>query len=78
MNLYLDVVAAREGNMSHGNKLYNLFFKSKSNQRAEYTKSLIKSKLNQAQMKLSISAFKTLKNSQLLIKSERKKSGNNL
>ena len=70
--LYSDVVAAREVNVPHDNKMYNFFVKSKNNQSAEYTRSLLKSKLNPAQMKVGISAFKTLKNGQLLIESERK------
>jgi len=70
--LYSDVVAAREGNVPHDNKMYKLFVKSKNNQSTEYTRALLKSKLNPTQMKVGISAFKTLKNGQLLIESERK------
>jgi len=44
----------------------------KNNQSAEYTRTLLKSKVNPAQMKVGITAFKTLRNSQLLIESERK------
>ena len=43
--------------MPHDNKMFKLF---------------VKSKLNPVQMKVGISAFKTLKNGQLLIESERK------
>ena len=62
--LYSDVVAAREGNVPHDNKMYKLFVKSKNNQSTEYTRALLKSKLNPTQMKVGISAFKTLKNGQ--------------
>jgi len=49
-----------------------LYVKSKNNQSAEYTRTLLKSKVNPAQIKVGMSALKTLTNSQLLIESERK------
>jgi len=55
--LYSDIVAGSSGNMPHDNKMFKLF---------------VKSKLNPVQIKVGISAFKTLKNGQLLIESERK------
>jgi len=39
-----------------------LTVKSKSNQSAEYTRTLLKSKVNPTQIKVGISALKTLKN----------------
>jgi hypothetical protein len=52
--------------------MYKLVVKSKNNQNAEYTRTLLKSKVNPTQMKVGISALKTLKNGQLLIESEKK------
>jgi len=52
--------------------MYKLFAKSKNNQSAEYTRTLLKSKMKLTQMKVGISALKTLKNSQLLIELEKK------
>jgi hypothetical protein len=52
--------------------MYKLFVKSKQNQRAEYTRTLLKSKVNPTQMKVGIRALKTLKNGQLVIESEKK------
>jgi hypothetical protein len=69
---YSDVVADRPGNVPFDNKIYKLFVKSKNNQSAEYTRTLRKSKVNPTQMKVGISALKTLKNGQLLIESEKK------
>jgi len=54
---YSDVLADRGGNVPYDNKMYKLFVKSKSNQSAEYTRTLLKSKVNPAQMKVGISAF---------------------
>jgi hypothetical protein len=65
---YSDIVAdRRQGNVPYDNKMYKLFVKSKNNQSAEYTKTVLKSKLNPSKMKVGISALKTLKNGQLLI-----------
>jgi hypothetical protein len=65
---YSDIVAdRRQGNVPYDNKMYKLFVKSKNNQSAEYTKTLLKSKLNPSKMKVGIIALKTLKNGQLLI-----------
>jgi len=58
--------------MPYDNKMYKLFVKSKNNQSAEYTRTLLKSKVKPTQMKVGISALKTLKNGQLLIESEKK------
>jgi uncharacterized protein YjfI (DUF2170 family) len=52
--------------------MYKLFVKSKNNQSAEYTRTLLKSEVNLTQMKVGISALKTLKNSHLLIELEKK------
>jgi hypothetical protein len=52
--------------------MHKLFVKSKNNQSAEYTKTLLKSKVNLTQLKVRISALKTLKNGQLIIESDRK------
>ena len=52
--------------------MYKLFVKSKNNQSAKYTRTLLKSKVNPIQIKVEISAFKTLKNGQLLTESEKK------
>jgi hypothetical protein len=58
---YSDVVADRQqGNVPYGNKMYTLFVKSKNNQSAEYTRTLLKSKVNPTQMKVGIIALKTL------------------
>jgi len=56
-----DVVTDRAGNVPHDNKMYTFFVKSKNKQSAEYTRALLKSKLNPAQMKVGISAFKLLR-----------------
>ena len=69
---YSDVANRLQGNVPYDNKLYKLFVKSKNNLSAEYTRTLIKSKVNPTQMKVGISALKTLKNGQLLIESEKK------
>jgi hypothetical protein len=69
---YSDVVADRKGTVSYDHKMYELFVKSKHNQSAEYTMTLLKSKVNPTEMKVGISALKTLKNGQLLIESEKK------
>jgi len=69
---YSDVLADRGGNVPYDNKMYKLVVKSKSNQSAEYSRTLLKSKVNPAQMKVGISALKTLRNGQLLIESEKK------
>jgi len=52
--------------------MYKLFVKSKNNHSAEYTKTLLKTKVNLTLMKIGISALKTLKNGQLLIEPEKK------
>jgi len=65
-------VADRPGNVPDDDKMYKLFVKSKNSHSAEYTRTLLKSKVNPTQMKVGISALKTPKNSQLLIESERK------
>jgi hypothetical protein len=52
--------------------MYKLFVKSKNNQSAEYIRTPLKSKVNKTQMKVGISALKTLKNGQLLIESDKK------
>jgi hypothetical protein len=52
--------------------MYILFVKSKHNQSAEYVRTLLKSKVYSTEMKVGISALKTLKNGQLLIESEKK------
>jgi hypothetical protein len=65
-------VEDRLGNVPYDNKMYRLFVKSKNSQSVEYTRTLLKSKVNPTQMKVGISALKTLKNSQLLIESEKK------
>jgi hypothetical protein len=70
---YSDVVAdTLQCNSFYPSKIYNLFVKSKNNQSAEYTRTLLKSKVNPTQMKVGISALKSLKNGQLLIESEKK------
>jgi hypothetical protein len=60
-------VADRPGNVPLDNKMYKLFVTSKNKQSAEYTRTLLKSKVNPTQMKVGISALKMLKNGQLLI-----------
>jgi hypothetical protein len=50
--------------------MYKRFVKSKNNQHAEYTRTLVKSKVNPTQMKVGIIAPISLKNCQLLIESE--------
>jgi hypothetical protein len=65
---YSDIMAdRRQGNVPYDNKMYKLFVKSKNNQSAEYTRILLKSKVNLTQMKAG-----TLKNGQLLIEPEKK------
>jgi hypothetical protein len=44
---YSDVVADRQGTFSYYNKMYKLFIKSKNNQSALYTRTLLKSKVEQ-------------------------------
>jgi hypothetical protein len=69
----LDIVEGRRpGKVPHDNKMHKLFVKSKTNQSAEYTKTLLKSKVNPTRLKVGISALKTLKNGQLIIESDRK------
>jgi hypothetical protein len=69
---YSDVVADRQDNVPSDSKMYKLFVKSKNNQSAEYTRTLLKSEVNPTQMKVGISALKTLKNGQILIESDKK------
>jgi hypothetical protein len=70
---YSDVLAGRQGTVPiDHNKMYKLFVKSKYNQSAEYIRTLLKTKVNPTQMKVGISAFKTLKNGQVLIEAEKK------
>ena len=70
---YSNVVAdRRQGYVPYDNKMYKLFVKSKITQSAKYTSTLLKSKVNPTQTRVRISALKTLKNSQLLIESEKK------
>ena len=52
--------------------MYKWFVKSKNNQSAEYTRTLLKSEVNPTEMKVGIDALKTLKNGQLLIEIEKK------
>lgn len=59
-------------NMLCDKKMYKLFIKSKSNQSVEYTKTLLKTKVNPTKIKVGISALKTLKNGQILIESDKK------
>jgi hypothetical protein len=70
--MYSDVVADRQGTVSNDHKMYKLFVKSRHNQSAEYSRALLKRKVNPIDMKVGISALKTLKNGQLLIESEKK------
>ena len=65
-------MADRPGIVPYDDKRYKLFVESKNSQSAEYTRTLLKSKVNPTQMKVGISALKPLKNSQLLIESEKK------
>jgi hypothetical protein len=70
---YSDVVAdTAQDNSLYSNKMYKFFVKSKNNQSAEYTRTLLKSKVKPNQMKVGISSLKSLKNGQLLIESEKK------
>jgi hypothetical protein len=69
---YSDVLADRQGTVSYDHKMYKLFVKSKHNQSAEYSRTLLKQKVNPTHMKVGVSALKTLKNGQLLIESETK------
>jgi 2,3-bisphosphoglycerate-independent phosphoglycerate mutase len=67
---YSDIVEdRRSGNVPHVNKMHKLFVKSKHHQSAEYNKTLLKP---MTQLKVAISAPKTLKNSQIIIESDRK------
>ena len=52
--------------MSSDDKMYKLCVKSKNNQSTEYIRTLLKSKVNPTQVKVGISALKTLKNGKLL------------
>ena len=71
MKRYADVVqATTEGNNLNQKKMFKLFVKSKCNQSAEYSKTLLKTKINPTEMKIGINGLKTLKNGQLLIESE--------
>jgi len=48
---YSDIVADRwQVNVPYDNKMYKLFVKSKNNQSAEYTRTLLTSKMNLTQM----------------------------
>jgi len=68
---YSNVVADTPGNVPFDKKMYKLFVKSKNNRSSEYTRTLLKSKVHPTQMKVGISALKTLKNGKLLIESEK-------
>ena len=70
---YSDVLADRQGTVTYDHKMYKLFVKSKHNQSAEYSRNLLKQKVNLTHMKVGISALKTLKNGQLLIETEKKR-----
>ena len=69
---YSDVVTNRQGNVPFDKKRYKLLVKSKNNQSVEYTRTLLKSKVDGTQLKVGISALKTLKNGQILIQSDNK------
>ena len=69
---YSDVVADRQGTVPFDKKRYKLFVKSKNNQSVEYTRTLLKSKVDPTQLKVGISAFKTLKNGQILVEPDNK------
>jgi hypothetical protein len=69
---YSDVVAHRQGTVPFDKKRYKLLVKSKNNQSVEYSRTLLKSKVDPTQLKVGISALKTLKNGQLLIESDNK------
>ena len=69
---YSDVVADRQGTVPFDKKRYKLFVKSKNNQSVEYTRTLLKSKVDPTQLKVGISALKTLKNGQILVESDNK------
>jgi hypothetical protein len=70
---YSDVLAdRRQGNVLNDSKLYKLSVKPKYGQSAEHIRTLLKSKVNPTQLKVGISALKTLKNGQLLIESDKK------
>ena len=58
---YSDVVADRPGNVSFHNKMYKVFVKSRNNQSVEYTRTLLKSRVDPTQMKVGISVLKMLK-----------------
>jgi hypothetical protein len=62
----------RQGNVLNDSKLYKLSVKSKNGQSAEHIRTLPKSKMNPTQLKVGISALKTLKNGQLLIETDKK------
>jgi len=69
---YSDVVADRQGTVPFDKKRFKLFVKSKNNQSVEYTRTLLKSKVDPTQLKVGISALKTLKNGQILVESDNK------
>jgi hypothetical protein len=70
---YSNVLAdRRQGNVPNDSKMYKLIVKSKNGQSAEYIRTRLKSKVNPTQLKVGISALKTLKNGQLLIESDKK------
>jgi len=69
---YSDVVADRQGTVPFDKRRYKLFVKSKNNQSVEYTRTLLKSKVDPTQLKVGINALKTLKNGQILIESDNK------
>ena len=66
------LIADRQGTVPFDKKRYKLLVKSKNNQSVEYTRTLIKSKVDTTQLKVGISALKTLKNGQILIQSDSK------
>ena len=66
------LLADRQGTVPFDKKRYKLLVKSKNNQSVEYTRTLIKSKVDTTQLKVGISALKTLKNGQILIQSDSK------
>jgi uncharacterized phage infection (PIP) family protein YhgE len=71
---YRDVSANRQGTVpSEKRKRYKLLVKSKSNQSVEYTRTLLKSKVDPTQLQVGISALKTLKNGQILMESDNKR-----
>jgi hypothetical protein len=58
-------VANTHGTVPLDKKRYKLLVKSKNNQSVEYTRALLKSKVDPTQLKVGISALKTLKNGQI-------------